>query len=101
MLKYLERKKAVGSSLGISEDYNEAGPTAQAQQQSGVGAVWGQGQGWEARRRVRASAPCNTATLIKAAVKKVFIQTGPDGKSRKVSYPGHVAEGLRQLRGSW
>ena len=37
------------------------------------------------------------ATLIKAAVKKVFMQTGPDGKSRKVAYTGHVVRGLRQL----
>ena len=37
------------------------------------------------------------ATLIKAAVKKVFIQTGPDGRSKKVAHTEHVAEGLRQL----
>ena len=37
------------------------------------------------------------ATLIKAAVKKVFMQTGPDGKSRKVTYTGHVVGWLRQL----
>ena len=37
------------------------------------------------------------ATLIKAAVKKVFMQTGPDGKSKTVAKTDHVVEGLRQL----
>ena len=37
------------------------------------------------------------ATLIKATAKKVFMQTRPDGKSRKVTYTGHVVEELRQL----
>ena len=37
------------------------------------------------------------ATLIKAAVKKVFTQTGPGGRSEKVSYTEHAVEGLRQL----
>ena len=37
------------------------------------------------------------ATLIKAAVKKVFMQTGPDGKNKMVAKTGHVVEGLRQL----
>ena len=31
------------------------------------------------------------ATLIKAAGKKVFIQTGPDGKGRQVAKTEHVA----------
>ena len=35
--------------------------------------------------------------IIKAAMEKVSMQTGPDGKCKKVSYTGHVAEGLRQL----
>ena len=37
------------------------------------------------------------ATLIKAAVKKVFMQTGSDGKSRMVAKTEHLVEGLRQL----
>ena len=37
------------------------------------------------------------ATLIKVAVKKVFTQTGLDGRSRKVAHTQHVTEGLGQL----
>jgi hypothetical protein len=37
------------------------------------------------------------ATLIKAAGKKVFLQTGPDGKGKMIAKTEHVAEGLRQL----
>ena len=37
------------------------------------------------------------ATLVKAAVRKVSMQIGPDGKSWKVAYTGHVVGGLRQL----
>ena len=37
------------------------------------------------------------ATLLKAAVKKVFMQTGPDGKNKMVAKTGHAVDGLRQL----
>ena len=37
------------------------------------------------------------ATLIQGAVKTVFMQTRPDGRSEKVAYTGHVVDGLRQL----
>lgn len=37
------------------------------------------------------------ATLIKAAIKKVFTQTGPDGKGGMVAKTEHVVEGLRQF----
>ena len=30
-------------------------------------------------------------------MKKVFTQTGPDGRSVKVAYIGHAVEGLAQL----
>ena len=51
MLKYLERKKAVGGSLITAEDYSEAGLLKPIRsEQSGVGAVLGQGKNWETRR---------------------------------------------------
>ena len=37
------------------------------------------------------------ATLIKATVKEVFMQTRPDGKSRMVAKTEHEVEWLRQL----
>ena len=52
----------------------------------------GQSEGWQEGRESELH-----ATLIKAAAKKVFTQTGPGGKSMKVSHTEHVVEGLRQL----
>ena len=37
------------------------------------------------------------ATLIKAAVKKVFMEVGSGGKQRQVAKTDHVVGGLRQL----
>ena len=94
MLKYLERKTTVGGSLVTAEDYNEAGllkPTTATSSQKWV-------QFWaRARAGKRGGESELHAILFKAAMEKVFMQTGPDGKNRKVSYTGHVAEGLRQL----
>ena len=48
-----------------------------------------------ARAGKRGGEPELYATLIKAAVKKVFTETGKGGKSRQVAKTEHVVEGLR------
>ena len=48
-----------------------------------------------ARARKRGGESELHAALIKAASKKVFMQSGPTDKSRRVAYTGHVVEGLR------
>ena len=74
-----------------AEDYSEAGLLKPISSQKWM-------QFWaRARAGKRGGDSEMHATLIKAAVKKVFVQTGPDGKSTKVAYTEHVVEGLRQL----
>ena len=91
MLKHLERKKTVRGDLITSEDHSEAGLLKPITSQK-----WR--QFWaRAREGKRGGESELHATLIKAAVKNVFIQTGPDGKSKKAAYTEHVVEGLRQL----
>ena len=91
MLKHLERKKTVGGELITEEDYGEAGLLKPISSQKWM-------QFWSrARAGKRGGESELHATLIKAAVKKVFVQTGPGGKSEKVAYTEHVVEGLRQL----
>ena len=91
MLKHLERKRAVGGDLITEEDYSEAGLLQPITRQKWM-------QFWaRARAGKRGGESELHATLIKAAGKKVFMQTGPDGKSEKVAYTEHVVEGLRQL----
>ena len=67
MLKYLERKKIVGGSLVTTEDYNEAGLLKPISSEKWV-------QFWaRARAGKRGGDSELHATLIKAAMKKVFI----------------------------
>ena len=91
MLKYSERKQAVGGSKVTVEDYNEAGLMQPISRQRWV-------QFWARARAGKSGGESELhATLIKAAVKKVFTVVGPDGKLRKVAKTDHVVEGLRQL----
>jgi ribonuclease HI len=91
MLKYLERKQAVGGSKITAEDYSEAGLMQPISKQRWV-------QFWaRAGAGKRGGESELHATLLKAAGKKVFMQTGPDGKGRRVAKTEHVVEGLRQL----
>ena len=89
MLEYLERKQAVGGSKITAEDYNEAGLMQPISKQRWV-QFWARaGVGKRGRESEL------HATLIKAAVRKVFMQTGPAGKSRMVAKAEHVVKGLR------
>ena len=91
VMKHLERNKTASGDVIAANDYIETGlrkPTgSQPRKQFGARARAGK-QGGESELH---------ATLIKAATKKVFVQPGPDGNSRKVAYTGHVVEELRQL----
>ena len=82
MLECLERKQAVGGSKTTAEDYYEAGPMQPISKQRWV-------QFWARAGAGKRDGESELhATLIKAAVKKVFMQTGPDGKSRMVAKNG-------------
>ena len=91
VLKYLERKKTASADVVAAKAYSETGllkPTSSQKWKK----FWAR-----ARAGKRGGESELHATLIKAAVKKVFMQTGPDGTSRKVTYTEHVVAGLRQL----
>jgi hypothetical protein len=89
MLKHLERKKTVGGDLVTAEDYSETGLLKFISSQKWV-------QFWaRARAGKRGGESEMHATLIKAAVKKVFAQTGPNGRIKKVAHTEHVTDGLR------
>ena len=91
MLKYLERKQAAGGDKITAEDYSAAGLMQPICKQRWV-------QFWaRAGAGKRGGESELHATLIKAAVKKVFMQTWPDGKNRMVAKTEYVMEGLRQL----
>ena len=91
ILKHLERKKTAGGGLITAEHYSDAGLLEPTSSQKWV-------QFWaRARAGKRGGESELHTTLIKAAVKKMFTQTGPDGRSKKVAHTEHVAEGLRQL----
>ena len=76
MLKHLEKKKTAGGDLTTEESYSEAGLLKSISNQNWV-RFW-------ARAGKRGGESELHATLIKAAMKKVFTQTWPDGRSRKV-----------------
>ena len=89
MLKYLERKQAVGGNEITAEDYSEAGLMQSISKQKWV-------QFWtRAGAGKRGGESELHATPIKAAIKKVFMQTGSDGKGKIVAKTEHVVIGLR------
>ena len=73
--------------MNTSKDYSEAGLLQPISNQK-----WVQFWAW-ARAGKRGGESELHATLIKAAVEKVFMQTRSDGRSKKVAYTGHVAGG--------
>ena len=91
MLKHSETKRTADGGLITAVDYNEAGLLEPTSSQKWT-------QFWaRARAGKRGGESELHVTLIKAAVKRVLTQTGPNGRSVKVAYIGHVVEGLRQL----
>ena len=85
------RKQAVRGGKITAEDYSEAGLVQPIGKQRWV-QFWARAGAGE-----RGGESELHAALIEAAVKKVFMQTGPDRKGKMVATTEHVAEGLRQL----
>ena len=91
MLKYLERKQAMGGSKMTAGNYSEASLVQPISKQ-----MWARFWARAGAGNRRGESELH-ATLIKAAGKKAFMQTGPDGKGKMVAMPEHVVEGLRRL----
>ena len=91
MLKYLARKQAVGGSKIAADDCSEAGLMQPISKQRWM-------QFWARAGAGKGGGESELhATLVDAAVKKVFTQTGPDGKIKMVAQTEHVVGGLSQL----
>ena len=93
MLKYMERKGVDGGKGEqiTSEDYKDAGLMQPISSSKWI-------QFWSrARAGERGGASELHATIIKAAMKKVFTEEGQDGRSRQVAKTDHVVGGLGLL----